>query len=227
MHPLDNPIWTSLGTAHARFAAGEGPARRFPAEVSPLVGIETPTPEAFAALEALVAPGETVGVFLDESPSPMKSWTVAREGDLLQMVHDGRPFDKPDRKLVRLGAQDSADMLALTKTTNPGPFGPRTHELGSYFGVREGGKLVAMAGERLRLPGWTEISAVCTHPCALGRGFAGECMSAVGEGIRARGETAFLHVLPQNERAISLYKRLGFARRRLSRFALLTRRSSD
>jgi len=114
-------------------------------------------------------------------------------------------------------------MLALTALTKPGPFGTRTHELGTYIGLREEGKLVAMAGERLKVPGYTEISAVCTHPEHNGKGYAGLLMTEIMHRIRDRGETAFLHVRQDNARAITLYERLGFQARKLLHFAVLRR----
>jgi predicted GNAT family acetyltransferase len=112
-------------------------------------------------------------------------------------------------------------MLDLTALTKPGPFGPRTHELGYYVGIRDGGKLVAMAGERLKVPGYTEISAVCTHPDHLGKGYAAALMSEIMRSIRARGEKPFLHVRGDNSRAIAIYERLGFHTRWQGHFAVL------
>ena len=123
--------------------------------------------------------------------------------------------------IVELGPQDSAEMIALTALTKPGPFSTRTHELGTYLGIRDGGKLVAMAGERLKVPGHTEVSAVCTHPDHTGKGYAGILMLEVMKGIRSRGETPFLHSRQDNVRAIEVYKRLGFRERKLGHFAVL------
>jgi predicted GNAT family acetyltransferase len=112
-------------------------------------------------------------------------------------------------------------MIELTTLTKPGPFGPRTHELGTYLGIRREGKLVAMAGERLKVPGYTEVSAVCTHPEYLGNGYAQALMSAVMRGIRERGETPFLHVRGDNDRAIKVYEKLGFRTRKQGHFAVI------
>ena len=112
-------------------------------------------------------------------------------------------------------------MIALTALTKPGPFSTRTHELGIYLGIRSGEKLVAMAGERLKVPGFTEVSAVCTHPDHTGKGYAALLMTEVMRGIRQRGETPFLHVRGDNDRAIAIYKRLGFRERKLGHFAVL------
>ena len=114
-------------------------------------------------------------------------------------------------------------MLELTALTKPGPFGTRTHELGAYLGIRASGRLVAMAGERLKVPGFTEISAVCTHPEHTGKSYARVLMSKIIERIRARGETPFLHVRQDNTRAIAVYESLGFQTRKLLHFAVLRR----
>jgi predicted GNAT family acetyltransferase len=116
--------------------------------------------------------------------------------------------------LIELTEADAPEMLALTELTHPGPFGKRTGELGLYLGIRREGRLAAMAGERLRMPGYTEVSAVCTHPDYQGQGFAAVLVAAVVARMRRRSERPFLHVRPENKRAIELYQRLGFTIRR-------------
>jgi ribosomal protein S18 acetylase RimI-like enzyme len=125
---------------------------------------------------------------------------------------------RPDEEAVRLGAHDVPDMLALVERTRPGPFLPRTVELGTYLGIRRGGQLIAMAGERLHPPGWTEISAVCTDAAYRGRGLGSRLVRAVAAGIKERGETPFLHTAAANTGAIGLYESLGFRLRRTTRF---------
>jgi predicted GNAT family acetyltransferase len=124
-------------------------------------------------------------------------------------------------EIDELGIQDSSEMIELTSLTKPGPFGTRTHELGNYLGIRREGKLVAMAGERLKVPGYTEVSAVCTHPDHTGNGYARVLMMEIVRRIRDRGETPFLHVRGDNARAIDLYKLLGFHERKFGHFAVL------
>jgi len=144
-------------------------------------------------------------------------------GPLLQMLYDnpssprnrakGVPSDEVrsnQPEFIPLTQADVPEMLALTKLTKPGPFGVRTHEMGDYFGIRSAGTLAAMTGERLRLPGYTEISAVCTHPDYLGQGYASALMAMLMERICSRGELPFLHVRSENARAIQVYERLGF-----------------
>jgi ribosomal protein S18 acetylase RimI-like enzyme len=223
MHPLDNPIWESLGTSHARFAESAGDARRFTPAVSLLAGLREPSKDAFASLFALTAAGEAAGLFFAASVPAPEGWTVVREGPLLQMVHGGGEVEGGESAFVELGEADVPEMRALTELTKPGPFSQRTHELGGYIGVREHGKLVAMAGERLRCPGYTEVSAICTHPEHLGRGHARTLTAVVAARIQARGETPFLHVLPGNARAADFYGRMGFAPRVLLHYMLLRR----
>jgi predicted GNAT family acetyltransferase len=146
---------------------------------------------------------------------------VVRDVPLAQMVWSGSVDAQDENGVEQLSIADVDEMLALTELTKPGPFGKRTPELGTYLGIRDGGRLVAMAGERLRLPGFTEVSAVCTHPEYQGRGFARMLISAVVRQITERGETPFLHVAQVNTRAIRVYEELGFKTRILqTAFAL-------
>jgi ribosomal protein S18 acetylase RimI-like enzyme len=226
MHALDNVIWQALITRQARFAEISDRARRFVHEVSPLAGFEEPNDNGYASLSKLVGAGTTAAVFLDIPYSQRSGWEFVVGAPLLQMVAEpasrsGHPTSSNGYELLELGPADSPEMLALTALTKPGPFGTRTHELGTYIGLRQEAKLVAMAGERLKVPGYTEISAVCTHPEHNGKGYAGLLMTEIMHRIRDRGETAFLHVRQDNARAITLYERLGFQARKLLHFAVL------
>ena len=146
-------------------------------------------------------------------------------GEGVQLVADSLDA-RPDDEAVTLGPADVPDMLSLAERTKPGPFLPRTIELGTYLGIRRDGELVAMAGERLRPPGWTEVSAVCTDPAWRGHGFASRLTRAVAAGIIARGDTPFLHAIAANVTAIRLYKDLGFTNRRDIQILSLRRRLS-
>jgi ribosomal protein S18 acetylase RimI-like enzyme len=138
------------------------------------------------------------------------AWRVVSSFEVVQMTA-GSKLGEPAPEALALGDADVPEMLALTQLTNPGPFLPRTIEMGDYIGVRDGSELVAMAGERFRVPGWTEISAVCTAPTHRGQGLATRLLRAVAAGIEARGEGVFLHVVATNTGAIRLYEALGFS----------------
>jgi predicted GNAT family acetyltransferase len=224
MHPLDNPIWKALTTSQAHLAQAIGEARMFPPEITPLAGFPEPTPEAYESLSELLSQQRAAGLFFDAPPVLPRGWTILQGGPLLQMIHENGSRvttpAPPMAGLVELNAADVPDMVALAELTRPGPFATRTYELGNYLGIRRDGRLAAMAGERLRVLGLTEISAVCTHPDFLGRGFAGFLMRSLMERIRSRGETPFLHVRADNARAVALYERLGFRPRALLHHAV-------
>ena len=149
MHPLDNVIWQALTTRQSQFAEGSANARRFVREVSPLSGFEEPSEANYAALAALVGDGATTAVFLDQPFTQRPGWEFIVGAPLVQMVCDKpAPFAASNgHATLELGSSDSPEMLELTALTKPGPFGTRTHELGTYLGIRDGGRLAAMAGE--------------------------------------------------------------------------------
>jgi predicted GNAT family acetyltransferase len=224
MHPLDNVIWKALTTRQAEFAESFGQARRFIPEVSPVAAFREPTPEGYESLAGLVGTRATVGLFLDAPYESRAGWILVAGAPMPEMVYegDGVPSPSPsDPEIIELGAADVPSMMELTALTKPGPFNKRTHELGTYLGIRRNGKLVAMAGERLKVPGYTEVSAICTHPEHTGHGYARILTTEVMRRIRSRGETPFLHVRQDNVRAIELYQRLGFRQRALLHFAVL------
>lgn len=224
--PLDNPIWHALITEQSSLSLGSGLARRFPAEIGPLCGITNPSAESYDALRPLAGPGGTAVLFFTEPCEPPAGWTMERAALLDQMICLAPQNPKivhpaPEAKPRRLTAADVPAMLELAELTEPGPFGPRTIELGAFFGIFDSGRLLAMAGERLHMPQFVEISAVCTHPDARGRGYARILMAEVMKEIRQRGKTPFLHVLAANAAAISVYKSLGFTLRRTLHLAVL------
>jgi predicted GNAT family acetyltransferase len=226
MHPLDNVIWKALTTRQVEFAESCDEACRFKPEVTALGGFRGPTAEGYSSLAKLVGARGTVGVFLDEPYQPREGWEFIAGAPLLRMVceNGAAPVASQldsDSELVELGDADSPEMLELTALTKPGPFSTRTHHLGIYLGVRRDGKLVAMAGERMKVPGWTEVSAVCTRPGHTGHGYARILMMEVMRRIRSRGETPFLHVREDNARAIEVYRGLGFSELLRLHFAVL------
>jgi ribosomal protein S18 acetylase RimI-like enzyme len=250
MHPLDNIIWKALTTRQTEFAESCGQARRFMPEVTLLGAFPEPTPEGYESLAGLLSTRGTIGVFLDEPYQPRAGWEFVSGASLLRMVYENggahipqssyaglRPEDsrepalslpngrlsphKTDHEIVELGDADSPEMIELTALTKPGPFGKRTHELGTYLGIRREGRLVALAGERMKVPGWTEVSAVCTHPEHTGHGYARILMTELMRRICGCGETPFLHVREDNVRAIELYQRLGLCQHVRLHFAVL------
>ncbi|HKO10795.1 MAG TPA: GNAT family N-acetyltransferase [Acidobacteriaceae bacterium] len=222
---LDNPIWGALTTDHAHWAVGDAVARRYPAEIGPLSGMAAQTEAGYAALRPLAGPGGVVGLFFTEGPRPAAGWTLVRGGTLDQMVAERPELVRAEPgggvELRQLTAEDAPAMVELAELTEPGPFRLRTIELGKFFGVLERGRLLAMAGQRLRLPGYVEVSGVCTHPEARGRGYAQRLMSRVMEEILREGRTPFLHSYAHNEGAIRVYRRLGFVRRRSLELAVV------
>ncbi|MFF9769167.1 GNAT family N-acetyltransferase [Streptomyces sp. NPDC014636] len=216
-HVLDNPALASLTGPHAHFAERRGRVLRYPLDVTPWLALpDEPDARDWADLAALAGPGAEIplpGVH-GEVPG---DWEITFRVEGVQYVDNGLAA-APDSEAVRLGPADVPEMLDLVARTRPGPFLPRTVELGTYLGIRRGGALIAMAGERLHPPGWTEISAVCTDPAFRGEGLATRLILAVAHGIRERGETPFLHASAANTGAISLYESLGFRLRRRTAF---------
>ncbi|WP_432542721.1 GNAT family N-acetyltransferase [Kineococcus sp. SYSU DK002] len=218
-NPLDNPVWSALTGVHAHLAEGSGDGRRYPADVSPFCAVaDQRDPRAWADLADLAGPGtELLVPALEQVPPAGFTVTAGLPG--VQLTATDAFASGASDLVVPLGEDDVEDMLDLVARTQPGPFGRRTRLLGTYLGVREGGRLLAMAGERLRLGTATEISAVCTDPSARGRGLATTLVRAVAQGIRDRGELPFLHAAAHNENAIRLYLSLGFSLRRTVEFA--------
>ena len=231
MHTLDNVIWQALTTRQARFSQASGSARKFLGDVGPLSAFGDGEADGFESLAALLGDQDVAVVFLEHPYEAREGWEWIAGATLVQMVGDNvieaPTHSNGKHELVELGLCDSPEMIELTHLTKPGPFGRRTHELGTYLGIRNGNKLVAMAGERLKVPGFTEVSAVCTHPDYLGRGYASTLMLEVMRRIRGGGETPFLHVRGDNDRALALYERLGFRTRWTGHFAVLKKIKGD
>ena len=216
--PLDNAVWHALTTHHAGFADVAGTARRYRPDVSVFGAVEHFDDDAWDDLAALAGPGRPAVLFRPDLPEPPPGWTRLGGGVGHQMVlRELAAVDVPDAR--SLGPADAPEMMALVELTRPGPFARRTVELGGYLGVFEDGQLVAMAGERLHLPGFCEISAVCTRPDHRGRGLAAGLTALVARAIEARGEQPFLHHASDNDPARRVYESLGFEFRRTVGFA--------
>ena len=214
--PLDNPAWAALTGPHAHFAERYGQVVRYPVDVAPFLAVPPePDTSVWADIAALAGPGAVVPVTGGTEPPP--GWEIVDRIPGVQLVDAGVAAAE-DAEAVRLTKADVPEMLALVARTQPGPFRPRTIEMGTYLGIRRGGALVAMAGERLRPPGWAEISAVCTDPAFRAEGLATRLVLAVAAGIKARGETPFLHAAASNTGAIRLYESLGFRLRQRPAF---------
>ena len=222
-HPLDNPIWHALGGPHAGLGTVHGLIRRYQPQFAPFAAWETESVETRAALAVAIPVNGGAVLFTTETVEPVDGLETVMAGHLLQMVATGFAPSGGAPGLRPLQNADVPAMQRLIDLTRPGPFAPRTIEMGRYLGLIEGGELVAMAGERLRLNGFTEVSAVCTHPDHRGRGYAKALVSAVAETIVERGETPFLQVLPANQPAIATYERLGFATRRTLHLTVVRR----
>ena len=208
---LDRPVWASLGTAHAALSIGDGLARRYAREVNLFASARDDTPAALGALAALVQPSERVFVLQVPQIAVPEGLAVIKDARGVQMIATRSvPAPVAHEDILRLGDADAPEMLALAKLTEPGPFLARTHTMGRFIGVRIGGRLAAIAGERFRFPGYTEVSGVCTHPDFRGRGLARRLSAAIAAGIEARGERPFLHAWRTNHAAIALYESLGF-----------------
>jgi ribosomal protein S18 acetylase RimI-like enzyme len=212
--PLDNPVWSCLATRHAHLAQGGSLARRYPAAISPLSGMAAGAAENVEALQNLFAVGEEFdvpGEYTTESPV---RWETRGSIRVVQMIRrDKTPLPAGIEAITALGASDVTEMLALVELTHPGPFRERTIELGAFVGICRQGRLLAMAGERLWIGDYREVSGVCTHPEVQQKGFARALIARVVNRMLEAGQTPFLHVDSRNERAIALYEALGFVRR--------------
>ncbi len=219
---LDNPAWHALTGPHAHFAEGDDIVRRYPVDVAPFVAVRTwHDPRVWDSLAALVGPGAEVGVSAADGIAVPSSWETVFSGEGVQLVETDALNPRPFDEALELGLGDVPEMLALVERNQPGPFKPRTHELGRYIGIRRGGRLVAMAGERMHPEGWTEISAVATDAEHRGQGLASRLVLDVAFSIQQRGDRALMHAAATNVGAIAVYERLGFALRRRTTFASL------
>lgn len=207
---LDRPIWTALDTRQRQQGQGDALARRYHPDVAPFAALSDETPECYLALQRLLALQDEVALLSREPLHPIDTLRATPIGPILQMVAVRCATEVDDEGIIQLDRVDVDDMIALAQRTKPGPFGRSTINMGSYIGLRDHGRLVAMAGERMQFDGYVEISAVCVDEAWRGKGLAARLMNILRKAIEQRGATPFLHVFHNNTAAIELYERLGF-----------------
>ncbi len=227
MHLLDRPVWATLTTHHASLSEGNELARRFLPDINVFASSRDDTPASLRALALVVKPEESVVVLQVPEIVLPPGLVEVKSGRGVQMIA-GRSMtgEVAGGDIRMLTETDAAEMVELATMTEPGPFLRRTHAMGTFFGIRIDGRLAAMAGERMRFPGYTEVSGVCTHPDFRGRGLARRLSAMVAARIEARGERPFLHAWKANHTAISLYETLGFKLRTELNISILKRSAS-
>ncbi|KAB7648463.1 GNAT family N-acetyltransferase [Polymorphobacter fuscus] len=216
---LDRPVWSALATGWAHLARGPGPARRLDPDYGPFAATDG-TPAGAEALRGLAADGTELWLVEALLP-PLPSGLDITETPVLQLVAGAAVTPPGDAGIRPLGEADAAEMRALAELTAPGPFRARTHLFGDFLGIHDAGRLVAMAGTRMRLPGHVEVSGVCTHPDARGHGHAARLSRAVAARLQAQRIVPFLHAYPGNAAALALYTALGFTVRRALRLVAI------
>lgn len=222
-HILDRPIWSALETAHASLSEGNALARRYPPSIVPFAASADNSPESLEALARLPL-GEEVMAIVEAEPIIVPEGLVTLSSARLVQMMAERPSERvSDSRVMPLTEADAADMLALATLTKPGPFTLRAQSLGSFWGVKIDGRLVAMAGQRMRQTGFAELSGLCTHPDFQGRGLGTLLFRFVAGEIAARGETAYLHAYVTNAPAIALYEAMGFRIRSEMNFSVVKR----
>ncbi len=222
-HLLDRPIWSALRTRHAALAEGTGLARRYPSAIAPFAATENEDDESLQALSELASPAETLMLVMSDPIVAPAGFATVTAASVVQMIADRPPEIVADERIEQLDEADAAAMLALATLTKPGPFSLRALSLGEFWGVKVHGRLIAMAGERLRQPGYTELSGVCTHPDFRGERLGRLLSLHVAGKIVARGERPYLHAYATNARAIALYESIGFRLRSSMNLAVLRR----
>lgn len=219
---LDRPVWNALSSGWSALAEGDGLARRIAPEYGPFGAPADGSEAAQAALARLIPDGGELWIVEQSTFAPPPGLRVVRQAALAQMIAETVQGDMPQTEPSAMTDDDADQMRALAALTRPGPFHALTHRLGRFIGVRENGVLVAMAGERMRMPGLAEVSGVCTHPDHRGRGHAGALMRHLMQAMLARGETPFLHAYAAHEATIALYEALGFRMRARMQLTVVT-----
>jgi predicted GNAT family acetyltransferase len=220
---LDHPVWSALTSRHAAFSLGDASARRYQPGIVPFIGVEEATQDSLAAAAFLVQPNEQVTFFGPEPVDPPASLVVIERRTALQMEFAGRLSGDCSTEVRSLDRRDVPAMLELVDLAKPGAFGPRSIELGEFLGVHDGERLVAMVGERMKVSGATEITALCTHPDYRRRGYSKTLLGVLTRRIADRNERAFLHVSTAKSGAIALHESQGFVVRKTFHSTIVTR----
>lgn len=212
-HVLDNPIWEALQSRHRDIALARGDVARYPAQIAPFLGVPSEGVDVADGLAGLIEPGETT-LLLDRMPQVPTGFEGRKLAMLAQMVCTQSVEETDGPEIIQLDERHREDVLALTALVYPHYFRPHTMQLGRYFGIYQDGRLAAIIGERMGMDEWQEISAVCTHPDFLGRGYARHLLTMLSNDVLAQGRTPYLHVANENARAKDLYLRSGYTVRR-------------
>ena len=214
-HPLDNPAWNALLSGNKNFSKGNKQIKYFDSEVSPFVGFADYSPDKSDILYGMISGQRTLAIISPKEIVISNQWNIIEHMKVLQMVHKHSTLPvTASENLIQLQKKHVPEMIALTGMTHPGPFLKRTIEFGNYYGIFNNDKLVAMAGQRLHVNEYLEISAVCTHPDYLGKGYASQLITDQIHRIKAEAGIPFLHVKDDNAQAIALYKKLCFEARK-------------
>jgi ribosomal protein S18 acetylase RimI-like enzyme len=231
MHPLDNPVWSALTTLQRSVSSGNELARRFIPSVARFAGVaDSDDPACWDALAEVIGVGAVVGVFAISKNAPLEGWSVVGRQTLAQMTCTRATYQAPASTtscpaMRVLTPADGPAMVELAELTQPGPMKVQTVKLGRYLGIFDSDNtLIAMAGERMRFNGATEVSGVCTHPDHRGKRYAPVLIDAITRAILERGDTAFLHMVNDNSVAASVYEKLGFEVRTVFDIAGVTKR---
>lgn len=222
-HVLDRPIWSALATRHQAFAQGDNLAKRYRPSIVSFAATAADDPESLQALGRLIPPYESAILVQADAIALPARFSVISTAALVQMIAEPPLQIVSDERVQRMTREDAAEMLALASITKPGPFTLEALNLGDFWGVRIGGRLVAMAGERMKQPGYTELSGVCSHPEFRGGGLGRLLSLFVASQIMARGEIPYLHAYASNAAAIGLYESIGFRLRSTMNMAVVQR----
>ena len=223
-HVLDNPVYRALVSGDQALSFGNENVKFFDKQVSPFAGFEQGYAKGFAELYGMLPSGRNILYATPSTITQPPGWTLLQDIKGLQFVYEtGSQLKNEFSNIIPLGLKHVDQMMELASLTKPGPFGPRTIDFGNYFGIFDHEKLVAMTGQRLHVQNFTEISAVCTHPDHTGKGYANTLIQHQLQLILQQGQQPFLHVREDNDRAIALYRRLGFHISRSMNFYFMKR----